>query len=189
MTAMTSKKDKSDALIVELYPRAYPLLLRYATLEAENRAVAEELVQEAFVVACEHPDKFLASDNPTGWLITTLRNLIRNYKRHKAQWAEIFAPDEIDNAAALSDTDISGIKTMYAGIVPDEDLDLIIAVELCGYTYSDEGDRLGISADACRKRLKRAEKIFEENYKNCLNFCPKSDSSIHSIKGGSNHVE
>lgn len=186
---MTSDKEKSDALIAELYPRIYGLLLRYATLEVENRAVAEELTQEAFVVACERSDKFLASANSTGWLVATLRNLIRNYKRHKAQWAEIFAPDEIDNAAALSDTDISGIKTLYAGIVPDEDLDLIISVELCGYTYSDEGARLGISADACRKRLKRAEKNFEENYKNSLNFCPESDSSIHSIKGGTNHVE
>ena len=140
-------------------------------------------------MACEHQDKFVSSPNPSGWIVATLRNLIRNYRRRKAEWSEIFAPDAIDNAAALSDIDIEGIKPLYAGIVPDEDLDLIISVELCGYTYSEEGARLGITADACRKRLMRAERKFEEAYKNSLNFCPKSASSTHSIKGGINHVE
>lgn len=186
---MTSDKEKSDALIAELYPRTYALLLRYATLEVENRAVAEELTQEAFVVACERPDKLLTSDNPTGWLVATLRNLIRNYKHRHARWAEVFSPEAIDNAAAAADINIGSIKALYAGIVPEEDLDLILAIEVCGYTYSDEAARLGISADACRKRLRRAEQKFEENYENFSESCPKPASSTHSIKGGVNHVE
>lgn len=186
---MASDKDKSDALIEEIYPELYPKLVHYAKLEVDNHALAEELAQEAFAVACEHPDKFIYSPNPSGWLVATLRNLIRNYRRRKAEWAEIFSPDAIDNAAALSGTDIEGIKPLYAGIVPDEDLDLIISVELCGYTYSELGAILGITADACRKRLMRAEQKFEEGYKNSLNVCPKSASSTHSIKGGINHVE
>ena len=186
---MQSEKVRCDALIAELYPRMFPILLRYANYELCDAAAAEELAQETFAVACEHPDKILGSDNPSGWLVNTAKNLILNYRRRRALWADLLKPDSSDAAEGMPVTDTEKIKILYAGTVPDEDLDLIISVELCGYTYKEAGSKLGITAEACRKRVKRAEKAFRENLQKSGCACPDPASSAHNIKGGSRHVE
>lgn len=186
---MQSEKDKSDALIEELYPKLYPYLVSYATSATHDRAVAEELAQEAFVVACEHPSKFASSENPTGWLIKTLRNLLCNYGRSRALWAELLKTDSEDEAANVPSTDPVRIKTMYGGIIPDSDLDLIIAVEISGYTYKEAGLSQGITAEACRKRVKRAEQLLAEKLKKSGAACPHPAPSAHNNKGGLSHVE
>lgn len=64
-----------------LYRLEQPGLVRLATLLVRDRALAEDLVQEAFVRI--HP-KLDQIDNPGGYLRTTLVNLCRGHGRRVA---------------------------------------------------------------------------------------------------------
>jgi len=180
---MQSDKDKSDALLALLYPKVYPMLVNYARYAGISDAVAQELAQDAFALACAKSSNFASSPNPTGWLIIAERNIISNYRRSCAAWNDLLLPAEpetVDACAATSDH--IGIRTLYSGIIPDDELDMICRIELDGWTYKQLAADLGVSVAAARKRVQRAEINFK-------NKCPKNEAETHSIKGGTNHVE
>jgi len=64
---------------VELYQGQYLRMVRIAYLMVGSRAVAEELVQEAFVRVHGRVDQV---DNPAAYLRTAVVNGCRNYGRH-----------------------------------------------------------------------------------------------------------
>lgn len=184
---MPPEIDRRDELMEQLYLKLYPLFVRYAGRKTNNHAIAEELADEAFAVACEHRLELYNSDNPERWLTTTLKFILHNYARRQERCAAIFCDNDITDfpspASALD------LKDLYAGIVAEPDLDLIIAVDVDGRTCLDMSRQLGISAEACYKRLQRAEQKFKENYKKFVIECPETRLSVHCIKGGKNHVE
>ena len=49
------------------------------------------------------------------------------------------------------------LNDMYAGLIDEEALSLLIWVYCEGTSYQDAADRLGISLDACKKRIQRAK--------------------------------
>jgi RNA polymerase sigma factor (sigma-70 family) len=65
----------------ELYRKEQPAMVRLATLLVRDQAVAEELVQEAFVRL--HP-KLAAVEQPGAYLRTTVVNLCRGHGRRSA---------------------------------------------------------------------------------------------------------
>lgn len=184
-----SEREPAPAIIEALYVKLYHRLLAYATANVHNRAIAEELTQEAFTIACEHPDKLTGSHNPEGWLVVVLKNLISNYNHRRALWAKITELDYESAVVGMHVTDSMDLRLLYRGIVPDEDLDLIISVEVDGLTYKEAAGRVGISAEACRKRVKRAEKVFFEKLSRFEKICPVYITPKHDVKGGLKNVE
>ena len=71
--------DKQHSNYIEaLYLEMFELLFSYARSSLENDSLAEEAVQETFRIACLKPSELCASPNPKGWLVNTLKNVIRN---------------------------------------------------------------------------------------------------------------
>ena len=64
--------------ITELYIEMYDKLMMVARKNEDTEALAEEAVQETFSIACQKPEECLESSSPQGWLVLTLRNVIRN---------------------------------------------------------------------------------------------------------------
>ena len=60
----------------------------YARRGLSDPSLAEEAVQDSFRGACEREDKLFASDNPEGWLMNVLKNVIRSTRRERARLAE-----------------------------------------------------------------------------------------------------
>lgn len=185
---MTSEKEKGDALLADLYPRIYPMLVNYAAVKVGDRLKAEELAQDTFATACEKYTDFLSSKNPTGWLVLTLKNNVRNYLRSQALWRQLLSDASVEDSDAVS-ADDADPQILYAGVIPQEELQLIMSIEIDGCTYDEMSAQLGISIDACRKRVQRAEAKFRQNLELSNSGCPKTPSPKHIIKGGMNHVE
>lgn len=61
----------------QLYVEHYSCLFRFARSYV-NQDLAEDLVQETFLIAQKRIDRVIGSENPKGWLINTLRNVIGN---------------------------------------------------------------------------------------------------------------
>ena len=80
----------------QLYVEHYSYLYRFAR-SFVNPDLAEDLVQETFLIAQKRLDRVTGSENPTGWLINTLKNVIGNtYQKRQFIYTEL-SPDAIDD--------------------------------------------------------------------------------------------
>ena len=77
-------------VIAEIYNKMYKQLLAYARSSLDQEYLVEESVQDTFRIACAKYDEFIGSPNPEGWLMITLRNIIRNTRREQAKLSRMF---------------------------------------------------------------------------------------------------
>lgn len=75
----TAQKKLLDAL----YRKMYRFLLCYAQSTLNNESLAEEAVQETFAIAYRRVDLVCESENPKGWLVETLKLVIKNIERRQ----------------------------------------------------------------------------------------------------------
>ena len=75
--------------IGQLYREMYETLYVYAKNALSDPHLAEEATQDVFCIACAKSDELLQSNNPKGWLMQTLKNLIRNIKRQRTKMKKL----------------------------------------------------------------------------------------------------
>ena len=137
----------------QLYVEHYSCLFRFARSYV-NQDLAEDLVQETFLIAQKRIDRVISSENPKGWLINTLRNVIGNtYQKRKFICTQLISESVADTSSEY----VYPVNDMYAGLIDEEALSLLIWVYCEGISYQGTADRLGISLDACKKRIQRAK--------------------------------
>ena len=69
--------------IERLYLQLYPLLFEYARSSLSSDSLAEEAVQDTFRIACQKPEAMINSPNPEGWIMNTLKNVLKNTIRNQ----------------------------------------------------------------------------------------------------------
>jgi len=76
------RASRPAGLTADELPGYRPALLRYATLQVRETAVAEDLVQNTLIAALQSLDSFRGDASPTTWLIGILkRQIIDHYRR------------------------------------------------------------------------------------------------------------
>ena len=149
--------------IDRLYLQMYPMLFEYARSVMPNDVLAEEAVQETFVIACQKPDALLGSPNPPGWLVVTLKHVISNTRR-KQQAAQSLLEDYIANRKAelTAANDPISPELLYGDIARTEEFRLLKELAVDGRSYQQMARSRGISLEACRKRVQRAKEILRK---------------------------
>lgn len=155
---MTLDKETSR-IIEELYIEMYDKLCIYAVNALGDRDLAEEAVQDTFRLACMKADELLKSSNRRGWLMNTLKNVIRNYKKSRARFARLL---EALNLLGSRPTPRDGkseveLEQLYVSVLGQEDFELLKYVMIENNTMRDAADKFGISVEACKKRIQRAK--------------------------------
>lgn len=147
----------------QLFLEMRKMLLQYAKLHVNGVSLAEDAVQEVFVIAGTRLDSLMASENPQGWLVNTLKNVLRAARRSAARQNQVYLASLSDEAARTgSGADLSGTADMnwvdlfYAGLIPEDDFRLIKLIDLEGYSIREAAKLLSISEEACKKRVQRA---------------------------------
>ena len=157
---------KDDAFITELFFSEYPRLVRYAQVIFQKRGGyvdpvgrAEEIVQEAFYLACEKRDELLSAEEPGKWLTAAVTYKIHEALKEDRKWVKglLLLPSEepmepFPEPDALSD------------YIPAEDYDLLRRLYLEGYTYKELCDELGVSKSNLGMRINRIKKSFRKKY-------------------------
>ena len=145
--------------ISELYMQMLNPLLIYAKTVLQSAGLAEEAVQETFMIACQKPESLLASQNPKGWLVLTLKNVIRNQQRTKARLSKHIMDNAeyrdlvFENECATYD-DYTSIE--YSDMVSPQDFAMLRMYVFDKYSMLEISKEFGISVDAARKRIQRA---------------------------------
>lgn len=153
--------EEQSQIISELYDAMFPVLRAYAQRQLENDELADEAAQDAFRIACSKPDALINSPNPKGWLMETLKNVIRNMKRSltRTKMYEIHLFDDVSEPTKCDDY----FAVEYGD---QEEFKMISLISEGKMGLVDVADELGISAPAVRKRMQRyREKFIRESKK------------------------
>ena len=134
-------------------------MVNFASAFFGNIDIAEDAVQETFVVALNKIESLMKSSNPGGWLMSTLKNVNGNIYKRQKRLLELFVPlleTDMDRSIAFD------FHVEFSGIVGEEDLRLLFWIYCDGMPYQQAADTLGISLSACKKRIQRAKVRFKQ---------------------------
>ncbi len=152
--------------IKKLYYEMYDKLIVYARSSLDSEALAEEAVPETFLIACQKPEKLCSSVNPQGWLVLTLRNVIRNMKSNRLNAKRIM---ETYLAAQFKELPIwedrIDLRVQYENVADLEEFKLLSEMAIEGRSHQEMAQARGITISACKKRVQRAKEILQKKIK------------------------
>lgn len=150
--------------IEQMYMEMFERMVAFASSSLENRSLAEEAVQESFRIACVKSKEFCLSENPRGWIVLVLKNIIRNMKRN---WA---TADRILTVLFASERgemivfeDKVSLEILYGNVSNSDEFQLIKEMAVYGKSYLELAQSRGISLSACKKRIQRAKITLKKN--------------------------
>ncbi len=163
------------AAFATLTERHYPAVLRYLTRQTGDPHLAADLVQETFVAAFRHMDQLRDDLSFPAWIFQIARNQFRAELRRRRLRSAISLdwlferPGEIDAALSLADqsTDVARRDDIQRALdrLPPAPREALLLHALGGFTGLEVSRILGISHEAARKRINRAEADFRDHYR------------------------
>ena len=158
-----SLNQEEEKYIEQLYREMYTCLFFYAKNAQGNKSLAEEAVQDTFRIACIKPESLMRSKNPRGWLINTLKNVIRNRRRTEARLNNLLlAAMSACEPQSKATVAAAEFHAAYADALGKDDFQLIINIVIRRYTMLEVAEELGITVEACKKRVQRAKKRLQK---------------------------
>lgn len=147
---------KKNQRVIETWYRQYSTILFNYCHQFVDYHSAQEVVQETFRIAWEAV-QHTEIQYPKTWLINVAKNVLRNRSRQRERWKRFLAGLEIPEENRQSEDPVN-VELEYGGLIDRQDLHLLKLLAVDGYTYPEAAQELGLTAEACRKRAKRAEK-------------------------------
>lgn len=152
--------DAEEMEFEKIYKKLYEQLLICAISTLKDNGLAEEAVQDTFRLAYVKEKEFFRSKNKKTWLFKTLKNVLKNVtkmqnrrKKFMLMYSEQY---ETLNKSFVED-EIS-IDLLHDDLLDDEEFQLIKKIIIENKKNIEIADELGISVEACKKRIFRAKK-------------------------------
>ncbi len=139
--------------------------LGYVERRVGNRAVAEEIVQEAFVRSLDRGDEI--RESVLGWFYRVLRNAVVDYQRRQtvaSRRLDEFAAElaaTTDGGEELANVACACVARLADTLKP-EYADALRRIEVDGMSVKDYGESVGISASNAGVRIFRAREALRK---------------------------
>lgn len=131
----------------------------YAMNAIGNHAQAEEAVQDTFSIACSNVEKLLNSDNPNGWLMNVLKNVINNTRKKQARlFKMVITAISLEDIVIVTPGELDNVDLIYSDLLKPEEFELLKKIVIDRYSMLEAAEELGISVEACKKRVQRTKK-------------------------------
>lgn len=153
--------EAQEQWIDHLYREMYDILFRYSDNLLKDAQQAEETVQEAFRIACDKPEPLMQSPNPKGWLMNTLKGVLRNQQRKNRKQQDLFVEICDQECIPQGEPDPVALDLLYADVAESREFQLLRAVSE-GETVKEIARRMGISEDSCKKRVQRSRRFLRK---------------------------
>lgn len=138
--------------ISTLFKNEYPALIRKAYRLTGSKELAEDLLQDTFLLALAHFEELAVHPSPGGWLTLTLFNLVRNERRRSRCYSEL----PLEKADLLQGKEeLPPLDDFLPLQLPTDDRNILIWRFEQQLDYREIAMRLGISESACRMRVCR----------------------------------
>lgn len=140
-------------------------VIRHLVRFGSSRADAEDLAQEALVIAWRKQSELDRERSLDAWLFGIARNVYRNHARSERRRERVTGADEPTADAPTADArDLADVVTFRAalGALPENQQDIVILHELEEYTLKETAELLAIPFDTAKDRLRRARDVLRE---------------------------
>ena len=163
-----------EPAFLALYKRLQGGVYRYAYYMTGSRVVAEEVVQEVFILLLKEGGSYRESRGDVGaFAFGIARNFVRRIERRERKYEPIPADDSmtspdvlISEADSVSQELIRNEVTaqVQAAIasLPDHYRQAVVLCDLCELSYEQAASRLDCAVGTIRSRLNRAHAILAE---------------------------
>jgi len=148
--------------------------LRFVERRVESRAIAEEIIQEAFVTSLGRGAEI--RDSVVGWFYRVLRNAVVDYQRRQT-----VANRRLDQFAAELETsgeseqELSNVVCACVGRLADtlkpEYADALRRIDVQGAAVKDYANAVGISASNAGVRIFRAREALRKQVARSCGTC------------------
>lgn len=153
-------KSKMETLYKEMYPALYA----YALHVLQNPALAEEAIQDAFCIACAKRDQVLSNPKPQGWIMMTLKHVMQNMLRTQQKLRRMLSLSDGEELP-VEEPELLNVDLLFGNVSDSEDFRLLKRVALEQCTIPELAQDLGVSVEACKKRVQRARKRLQKKLK------------------------
>jgi RNA polymerase sigma factor (sigma-70 family) len=156
-----SARDRFEALVAPHYAVLFRIAFRFCGSQAD----AEDLVQETCARAFRRLDKFLALDDPRGWMIYVMRRVFidqtRRYDRNHVSPLDEESDGPIacgqPGPAELAESDLMAQKIQRnLKKLSKEHSTLLVLHDMEGYSLAELEQLTGIAIGTIKSRLHRA---------------------------------
>lgn len=134
-----------------------------AYLWVKDREVAQDVLQAVFEKAWLRKDELQKMENPTGWMVRSLKNESLQYFRTARKFDAI---GDFDRASEPDESfDRSGdVKMVFRFLesLPEKQSEIFQLREVEGLTYEEIAEYLEISLDQVKVNLHRARKTLKD---------------------------
>jgi RNA polymerase sigma-70 factor (ECF subfamily) len=157
--------DGSAMAVDRLFESLRPEMLRFAWWLARDRAVAEDVVQEALLRAWRSRDALKDPAAARGWLLTIVRREhARLYERKRLEVTDLDAVIAAEDSQLGIETDeLVGLRLAITQL-PDEYRVPLVMQVLGGFTTDEIARELALSTAAVLTRLFRARNRLRRIY-------------------------
>ena len=144
-------EQERNSTFLKLYCNYYEKLYRFALKAVHNSTIAEDLVEETFIVLLTKIDTLSAHPNVPGWLFVVL-------KRQISDWYRIPQSISLDDAPELhADEAVLPLPYCLPSGLTDDERQLLLWRFEDRLDYREISARSGASEAACRTRFQRAK--------------------------------
>jgi RNA polymerase sigma-70 factor (ECF subfamily) len=147
-----------------LYEQEKESMFWYAVSKLRDNYLADEAVQETFVVAWTKVEALMVMENPIGWLFGTLKIIMKRIKSEEYMIHKLLVSIDEPLNHPLSSGDEIDTVLLFDGIVSNEDFSILDKIYIHGYTYKEVADEMGLPLSTVGMRVKRAKERFRKNY-------------------------
>lgn len=152
-------QDPGNTQLEQLYYEMYEWLFGYANAVLSDPTRAEEAVQETFRIACDKLSALMQSENPKGWLVNTLKGVLRNFSRKDARESQVFVP--LPEQFDPEQPEELPLELLYQDLAGTREYELLKRLSEMG-SVRELAVYLGISEATCRKRIQRSRNYLKK---------------------------
>ena len=160
-SANGTRRQRFDSLVAVYYPDMF----RYAAWLSRDKAIAEDVVQEALLRAWKSLDALRDDQAAKPWLLTIVRREnARYFERRRLETVDI---DDLSpaQAAELAESPNEELRDLRAAILKldDDYREPLVLQVLMGYSTREIGEMMGLKQGAVLTRLHRARNKLMES--------------------------
>ncbi|MGI9232693.1 MAG: sigma-70 family RNA polymerase sigma factor [Woeseiaceae bacterium] len=155
-----ARRRRFDQLVAVFHGDMY----RYAAWLSRDKAIAEDVVQEAMLRAWKSLDALRDNDAAKQWLLTIVRREnARYFERRRLETVDIdnLTASQAALLAEEPDEELNDLRESIYGLDDDYREPLVLQV-LMGYSTSEIGEMMGLKQGAVLTRLHRARLKLKE---------------------------
>lgn len=165
----------ANAEVVERLVRNHREFLGFLESRVRDRAVAEDILQAAFVKALERGGAIRDGESAVAWFYRLLRNALVDHWRRAGREAKVLDRGASDADAAAEDPELhAAVCGCFADLLPTlkpEYAELLRRVDLQGAAVSAVAVELGITANNASVRLHRARQALRRSLEASCGTC------------------